>query len=219
MKNIMGLWASWNPGFLKRLLATQWAKQNVCIWEGLDGERSKKSIHFFFFLCVTWRLEVVVKKKTFATSPRSTLTCGRCTGKAGGWPAGEPRWWSPAGRRAGRRGGGVGKGVQRSGHTEWGRSRGPGSVGASPGKWPRRRPGGGPGASSRGTPGSTTSHPGSADRHWSKGWCGGPSLSLFLSLSSSLSLSPHLARSIHTHIHSLNKLTQICSTDYINRNK
>lgn len=152
-----------------------------------------------------------------STVLKFTLTCGRCTGMAGGWPVGEPRWWSPAKQKAGMRGGGAGRGVQRSGNTGWEKNRGPGSADASPVRWPRRRPGADPGASSRGKQGSTISHQGSADRHWSKGWCGGPSLSFFLSLSSSRSLSPHLTRSVHTHMHTLNKPPQICSRDYIKK--
>lgn len=168
------------------------------------------------FCFATWQQDTLV---VVPVSLKWTLTCGRCTGRAGGQPAREPRWWSPAGQKAERRGGGAGTGVQRSGHTEWGRSRGPGSADVSPARWQRRRPGACPGASSRGTPDSMTIHPGSADRHWSKGWCGEPSLSFSLSLSSSLSLSPHLTRSVHTHINSLNKRDVICPRDYINRIK
>lgn len=107
----------------------------------------------------------------------TTLTCDRCTCMAGEQLAGAPRWWTPAGQKGAMQGGAAGRGVQKSGHTGWGRSRGPGSAGASLGKWPRRRPVAGPGTSSRETPDSRTSRPGSADRHWSTGWCGGPSLS------------------------------------------
>lgn len=133
----------------------------------------------------------------------STLTCNTCTGTAGEQLAGEPRWWTPAWQKEGMQGGAADKEVQKSGHTGWGRSRGPGSAGASPGKWPRRSPAAGPGTSSWETPGSTTSHPGSADRHWSKGWCGGPSLPVFPVLFYPfLSLSPHLTLSALIHIHS-----------------
>lgn len=108
------------------------------------------------------------------------LTCGKCTGRVDGQPAGEPRSWSPAAQKAGRRRGGAGTGVQTTAHTEWGRSRGPGSAGAFPVTWLRRRPRAGPTGSSREIPGSMTIHPESADRHWSKGWCAGPSLVFFL---------------------------------------
>lgn len=135
------------------------------------------------------------------SAPRC-LTCGRCTDTAVGWPEGEPRPGSRARRRAGRRRGEAGRGVRRSGHTGWGMSRGPGSADAFPARWPHKRPAAGPRASSKGKPGSMTSRPGRADRYWSKGQCGGPSLSFFRSLSTSLLLS-QLGPSVHTHIHTL----------------
>lgn len=137
-------------------------------------------------------------------------------------PAGEPKWWSPTEPRAGMRGGAADKEVQLSGHRGWGKSRGLGIAAVSPGRWPHRRPGDGLGASNRETPGSTTVRPGSADRHWSKGWCGGPSYPFFLCLLSlffpSLSLSPHLTLSAHTHIY-LTINQQIFPNDYMSRNK
>lgn len=138
----------------------------------------------------------------------STLTFDMCTGKAGEQPVGEPKWWNPGGQKAEMRGRVADKGGQQSGHTGWGRSRGLGSAGASPVRWPHKRPGVGPGASRRETPGSTTCHPGSADRHWSMGWCRGPSLPFFYCsfslffLHSFTFLSPHPALSANTHIHS-----------------
>lgn len=84
------------------------------------------------------------------------------------------------------------------------------NVGASLVRLQHRMPGAGRGASSKGTPGSMTSRQGSADRHWSKGWYGGPSLSFYLS--STLSLSPHLMHSIQFHMQPL-KL-QKCASDY-----
>lgn len=143
-----------------------------------------------------------VKKKK-----HEVLTCGKCTGMAGGWPAGEPRWWSPAKRKAGTQGRGADREAHRSGRTGWEMNRSLVNVDASL----VRMPGAGRGASSKGTPGSMTSRQGSADRHWSKGWCGGPSLSFF-SLSSTLSLSPHLRHSVHFHMQPL-KL-QNCASDY-----